>query len=158
MASKLEAARLATKAGENVIIANGRRSGVLMDIAAGAQIGTLFLAQGPAVASRKRWIGLTAHPAGKLLLDAGAQLAVEKQGRSLLAVGISSLTGEFDKGDVVALCRLDGVEIARGLTNYNAADLAKIAGQPKEKIVEILGQRPYDEVIHRDNLALTGRD
>jgi len=158
MASKLEAARLATKAGENVIIANGRRSGVLMDIAAGAPVGTLFLAQGPAVASRKRWIGLTAHPAGKLLLDAGAQLAVEKQGRSLLAVGISSLTGEFDKGDVVALCRLDGVEIARGLTNYNAADLSKIAGQPKEKILEILGQRPYDEVIHRDNLALTGRD
>ena len=87
MASKLEAARLATSAGENVIIANGRRPNVLMDIAAGAQIGTLFLAQGPAVASRKRWIGLTAHPAGKLLLDAGAQNAVEKQGRSLLAVG-----------------------------------------------------------------------
>lgn len=158
MASKLEAARLATKAGENVIIANGQRPGVLMDIAAGAQVGTLFLAQGPAVASRKRWIGLTAHPAGKLLLDAGAQLAVEKQGRSLLAVGISSLSGEFDKGDVVAICRLDGVEIARGLSNYSSADLAKIAGQPKERILEILGQRPYEEVIHRDNLALTGRD
>lgn len=158
MASKLEAARLATKAGENVIIANGRRSGVLMDIAAGAPVGTLFLAQGPAVASRKRWIGLTAHPAGQLLLDAGAQLAVEKKGRSLLAVGISSLVGEFAKGDVVAICRLDGVEIARGLTNYSSAELAKIAGQPKERILEILGQRPYDEVIHRDNLALTGRD
>lgn len=158
MASKLEAARLATKAGENVIIANGRRSGVLMDIAAGAAVGTLFLAQGPAVASRKRWIGLTAHPAGRLLLDPGAQLAVEKQGRSLLAVGIAGVTGEFAKGDVVALCRLDGVEIARGLTNYCSADLAKIAGHAKEQIVEILGQRPYDEVIHRDNLALTARD
>jgi glutamate 5-kinase len=158
MASKLEAARLATKAGENVIIANGQRSGVLMDIAAGAQIGTLFLAQGPAVASRKRWIGLTAYPEGQLLLDAGAQLAVEKQGRSLLAVGISSVTGEFAKGDVVALCRLDGVEIARGLTNYDSDDLRKIVGMPKERIVEILGQRPYDEVIHRDNLAITARD
>ncbi|MGD9634537.1 MAG: glutamate 5-kinase [Pirellulales bacterium] len=158
MASKLEAARLATTAGENVIIANGRRSGVLMDIAAGAPVGTLFLAQGPAVASRKRWIGLTAHPAGRLLLDAGAQLALEKQGRSLLAVGISGVTGEFAKGDVVALCRLDGVEIARGLTNYSSADLVKIAGRAKEQIVEILGQRPYDEVIHRDNLALTARE
>jgi glutamate 5-kinase len=158
MASKLEAARLATSAGENVIIANGRRANVLMDIAAGAATGTLFLAQGPAVASRKRWIGLTAHPAGKVLLDAGAQHAVEKQGRSLLAVGISGVEGEFRKGDVVALCRLDGVEIARGLINYGSDDLRRIAGHAKERIVEILGQRPYDEVIHRDNLAMTARD
>jgi glutamate 5-kinase len=149
---------LATAAGENVIIANGRRANVLIDIAAGAQIGTLFLAQGPAVASRKRWIGLTAHPTGKLLLDAGAQHAVEKQGRSLLAVGVSSVVGGFHKGDVVALCRQDGVEIARGLVNYGSDDVRRIAGQPKDRIVEILGQRPYDELIHRDNLALTARD
>ncbi len=158
MASKLEAARLATTAGENVIIANGRRSNVLMDIAAGAQIGTLFIAHGPAVTSRKRWIGLTAHPAGKVLLDAGAQNAVEKQGRSLLAVGVSSVVGEFHKGDVVAICRQNGVEIARGLTNYGSDDLRRIAGLPKDRILEILGQKPYDEVIHRDNLALTGRE
>ena len=158
MASKLEAARLATSAGENVIIANGRRSNVLMDIAAGAQIGTLFLAQGPAVASRKRWIGLTAHPTGKLLIDAGAQIAIEKKGRSLLAVGVSSVVGEFRKGDVVAMCRLDGVEIGRGLTNYGSDDLRRIAGLPKDRITAVLGQRPYDEVIHRDNLALTARD
>ncbi len=158
MASKLEAARLATSAGENVIIANGRRANVLMDIAAGAAVGTLFMAQGPAVASRKRWIGLTAHPTGKLLLDAGAQKAIEKQGRSLLAVGVSAIEGIFQKGDVVALCRLDGSEIARGLINYGSDDLLRIAGHTKEQIVEILGQRPYDEVIHRDNLALTGRE
>jgi glutamate 5-kinase len=157
MASKLEAARLAIRAGENVIIANGQRTGVLMDIAAGAAVGTLFLAQGKAVTSRKRWIGLTAQPEGRLLLDAGAQLAVEKQGRSLLAVGISSLTGEFAKGDVIALCRLDGSEIARGLTNYDSSDLRRIAGMPKTRIVEILGHLPYDEVVHRDNLALTAR-
>lgn len=158
MASKLEAARLATAAGENVIIANGQRPNVLMDIAAGAPVGTLFLAQGPAVASRKRWIGLTAFPTGQVLLDAGAQQAIEKHGRSLLAVGISSVRGDFQKGDVVALCRTDGVEIARGLTNYNSDDLRRIAGQPKARIVEILGQRPYDEVVHRDNLALTRRE
>jgi glutamate 5-kinase len=158
MASKLEAARLATAAGENVIIANGRRSNVLMDIAAGAPVGTLFLAQGPAVASRKRWIGLTALPAGRILLDLGAQNAVEKQGRSLLAVGVSSVVGDFHKGDVVALCRLDGVEIARGLTNYGSDDLRRIAGHHKDRIVEILGERPHEEVIHRDNLALTARD
>src|SRR3990172_3958565 len=153
MASKLEAARLATTGGENVIIANGRRANVLMDIAAGAQIGTLFLAQGPAVASRKRWIGLTAHPTGKLMLDAGAQRAVVKQGRSLLAVGVSSVDGTFRKGDIVALCRADGAKFARGLINYGSDELPQIAGQPKERIVELLGHRPYDEVVHRDNLT-----
>jgi glutamate 5-kinase len=76
----------------------------------------------------------------------------------LLAVGVSSVVGDFHKGDVIALCRLDGVEIARGLINYGSDDLRRIMGQPKDRIVEILGQRPYDEVIHRDNLALTGRD
>ena len=80
MASKLEAARLATSAGENVVIANGRRPNVLVDILSGGQVGTLILAQGPAVASRKRWIGLTAQPCGKLMLDAGAQRAIEAAG------------------------------------------------------------------------------
>jgi glutamate 5-kinase len=155
MASKLEAARLATSAGENVIIANGRRQNVLVDIVGGGAVGTLFLAQGPSVTSRKRWIGLTARPTGQLFLDAGAQRALQQQGRSLLAVGITAIDGNFAKGDVVALCREDGTELARGLTNYPANDLRQIAGQPKEKIIEILGHRPYDEVIHRDNLALT---
>ena len=101
---------------------------------------------------------LAAHPTGKLLLDVGAQNAIEKQGRSLLAVGISSVVGEFRKGDVVAMCRLDGVEIGRGLTNYGSDDLRRIAGLPKDRITAVLGHRPYDEVIHRDNLALTARD
>jgi len=154
MASKLEAARLATSAGENVIIANGRRPNVLMDILAGATVGTLLLATGPAVASRKRWIGLTAQPCGKLLLDPGAQRAIEKQGRSLLAVGVVRVEGEFRKGDVVALCREDGSELARGLINYAADDMVRIAGQPTERISDVLGHRLYDEVVHRDNLTL----
>jgi len=158
MASKLEAARLATSAGENVIIANGRRSNVLMDVAAGAEIGTLFLAQGPAIASRKRWIGLTAQPAGRLILDAGAQHAVAKQGRSLLAVGISGVEGDFRKGDVVSLCRPNGTEIARGLINYGSDDLRRIAGSHRNQIVELLGHQQYDEVVHRDNLAVIGRE
>jgi glutamate 5-kinase len=158
MASKLVAARLATSAGENVIIANGRRGNVLMDVAAGAEIGTLFLAQGPGIASRKRWIGLTAHPMGKLILDAGAQNAVAKQGRSLLAVGISCVEGDFSKGDVVSMCRPDGAEIARGLVNYGSNDLRRIAGCHKDQIVELLGHQRYDEVIHRDNLALIGME
>jgi glutamate 5-kinase len=154
MASKLEAARLTVSAGENVVIANGRRPNVLVEILAGQTVGTLFMAQGPAVASRKRWIGLTAQPCGRLFLDAGAQQAVEQQGRSLLAIGVRRVEGNFQKGDVVAICREEGSEIARGLTNYGSEEMRRIAGQPTERIIEILGHCPYDEVVHRDNLAI----
>src|SRR5882757_638020 len=112
MASKLEAARLATLAGENVVIANGRRANVITDIVAGEPVGTLFLAQGPAVTSRKRWIGLTAQPCGKLILDAGAHRAIEQQGRSLLAIGTRQVEGSFQKGDVVSLVTEIGKEFA----------------------------------------------
>jgi glutamate 5-kinase len=154
MASKLEAARLAVSAGESVIIANGRRPNVLGDIIAGKTVGTLFMAQGPAVASRKRWIGLTAQPYGRLFLDAGAQHAIEQLGRSLLAIGARRVEGNFQKGDVVSLCRDNGQEFARGLTNYGSEELRRIAGRATEEIVGILGHCPYDEVVHRDNLAI----
>ena len=154
MASKLEAARLAVYAGESVVIANGRRPDVLVEIATGATVGTLILAQGPAVTSRKRWIGLTAQPCGRLLLDAGAQEAIAQKGRSLLAIGVHRVEGNFQKGDVVSLCDETGHEVARGLTNYGSEELRRICSQPRERIVEILGHRPYDEVVHRDNLAV----
>jgi glutamate 5-kinase len=154
MASKLEAARLAVSAGESVVIANGRRANVLVEILAGEPVGTLILAQGPAVTSRKRWIGLTAQPCGRLTLDLGAQQAIQLQGRSLLAIGVRHVDGNFQKGDVVSLCAQEGQEFARGLTNYGSEELRRIAGQAKERIIEILGHRPYDEVIHRDNLAI----
>jgi len=154
MASKLEAARLAVSAGESVVIANGRRSNVLVDLLAGESIGTLILAHGPAVTSRKRWIGLTAQPCGRLMLDPGAQQAVESRGRSLLAIGVRRVEGIFQKGDVISLCREDGQEFARGLINYGSEEMRRIAGHTKEQIVQVLGHRPYDEVVHRDNLAI----
>jgi glutamate 5-kinase len=154
MASKLEAARLAVLAGESVVIANGRRLNVLVDILAGKPVGTLLLAQGPAVTSRKRWIGLTAQPCGRLFLDAGAQQAVQNQGRSLLAIGVRRVEGIFQKGDVVSLCGEQGDEFARGLINYGSEEMRRIAGRDKEQIVQLLGHRPYDEVVHRDNLAI----
>ncbi len=154
MASKLEAARLVVSAGENVIIANGRRPNVLREIIEGQTVGTLILAQGPAVASRKRWIGLTAQPYGRLILDAGAQQAIEQQGRSLLAIGARRVEGNFQKGDVVSLCREEGQEFARGLSNYGSEELRRIAGRTTEDIVGILGHCPYDEVVHRDNLVI----
>ncbi len=154
MSSKLESARLATTAGECVVIANGRRPNVLVDIVSGQNVGTLFLAQGPAVASRKRWIGLTAQPCGRLVLDAGAKEAIESRGRSLLAIGVKQVEGNFQKGDVVSLCDPASHEIARGLTNYSSEELRRIAGHPTDRIMAILGHCPYDEVVHRDNLVI----
>jgi glutamate 5-kinase len=157
MASKLEAARLATTGGENVIIASGSSPDVLERIIAGETVGTLFLAQGQSVKARKRWIGLTVKPRGRLLLDAGACNAIENKGRSLLAAGVVDVEGNFIKGDVVALRGPDGTEFARGLTNYSADDVRRIKGLKTHQIVKTLGQCPYDEVIHRDNMVVTSQ-
>jgi glutamate 5-kinase len=158
MASKIEAARLATSAGENVIIANGRTPGNLAKILAGENVGTLFLAQGQSIPSWKRWIGFTAQPRGRVTVDAGARRAIEGQGRSLLAIGIVEALGEFQIGDVVALVDPAGSEFARGLTNYTSADVARIKGLKTEQIAAALGQCPYVEVVHRDNMALTSQE
>lgn len=158
MASKLEAARIVTTAGENVIIASGRHAQVLRRLLAGEELGTLFLAQGKPVSPWKRWIGFSARPHGRLVLDAGAVRAVAEQGRSLLAIGVAATEGDFNKGDAVALCDEHGREIARGLTNYAAADIHRIQGLPSNRIAQVLGHCPYEEVIHRDNLALVGGD
>ena len=157
MASKLEAARLATTGGENVIIASGRAPDVLPRIIAGEPVGTLFLAQGQSVAARKRWIGLTVKPRGRLVLDAGARTAIELKGRSLLAAGVVDAEGEFHKGDVVALRGPDGVEFARGLTNYGTDEILRIKGLKTRQIAGVLGHCPYDEIIHRDNMVVTTR-
>lgn len=154
MASKLNAARIVTTAGENLIIASGKTPGTLARIFAGEPVGTLFTAQGKSIAQRKRWLGFTKFPRGRLVLDDGAYQAVAKQGRSLLAAGIRTVEGEFAKGDVLSLCDLTGREFARGLTNYDSAALEKIKGLKSAQIAEVLGRRPYDEVIHRDNMAV----
>jgi len=156
MASKLEAARLVTAAGENVIIAGGRNPDVLPRIIAGEVVGTLILARGQTVAARKRWIGLTVEPRGRLVLDAGARAAIERDGRSLLPIGVVEVEGDFGKGDVIALCGPDGTEFARGLTNYAAEDIRRIKGLRTGRIAAALGHCPYDEVIHRDNMVITG--
>lgn len=157
MASKLEAARIVTTAGENVIIASGRRLDVLAQLMAGEPLGTLFLAQGKQISPFKRWLGFTAQTRGRVLVDAGARKAVVEQGKSLLAAGVVDSQGDFRKGDVVALCDSEGVVVARGLSNYSSAELDKIKGLRSEKIAQVLGHRPYSEVIHRDNLAVVSK-
>jgi glutamate 5-kinase len=154
MRSKLRAARLATAAGESVIMANGIAPNVLDRLAAAEPLGTLFLPHGATMPAYKRWLGYTARPKGRLLLDPGAVEAVRKAGKSLLPVGVASVAGSFDKGDVVAVCDSAGVEFARGLTNYSSTDTQQIRGLSTDRIAETLVTVPYVELIHRDNLAL----
>jgi len=154
MHSKLSAVRNATAVGENVIIANGKRPETIADILAGREVGTLFLAQGAAIPAWKRWIGYTVPPKGTYTVDAGAREAVAGSGKSLLAIGITSVTGTFGKGELVSLTDPDGVEFARGLTNYPSNEAAKIIGLRTDEIVKSLGRLPYAEVIHRDNLVV----
>jgi glutamate 5-kinase len=154
MRSKLRAARLCTAAGESVIMANGTRPGILDSIMAGDPLGTLFLPHGSSMPAWKRWLGFTARPKGRLVVDAGAREAVQRQGRSLLPIGVIGVHGAFNKGDVVSLSGADGTEFARGLSNYAHHDVNRICGLRTEQISEVLGALPYEEVVHRDNLVV----
>jgi len=158
MASKIRAARIATEAGGHCIIASGRDDRVLDRVVAAENVGTLFLGGGSPMPAWKRWLGWSADARGRLVVDEGARTAVVSQGRSLLAAGIKDVAGDFAAGDVVALMGADGGEFARGLANYPSQDVRKIAGLRTDRIVDVLGYCPYDEVIHRDNLAVVRRD
>ncbi len=154
MASKLKAAKMVVSSGESVIIAPGRREGVLAGILAGEEIGTLILPTGKTASPRKRWLRFSVQPQGRLILDAGARRAIEQRGCSLLAIGVLDSKGEFSKGDLVSLVDDSGNEFARGLTNFTAQEIRRIKGLKTAEIAAALGHLPYDEVIHRDNLAV----
>jgi glutamate 5-kinase len=156
MKSKLRAARLATAAGEAVIMANGSIDGVLDRVFAAEPVGTLFLPHGKNVPAWKRWLGFTARPKGALRIDAGAKRALVEQGKSLLAVGVVAIEGTFGKGDVVSIFDEDGEEIARGLCNYSSEDASRLRGKQTDQIATVLGGVPYPELVHRDNLVLVG--
>ncbi len=155
MQSKLQSARLVTQAGGSVIIASGKDRCPLTRILAGEGVGTLFLARGEALGARKRWIGSAARPKGTYVVDQGARAALESGTKSLLAIGLISVAGEFDRGDVISVQDADGNEFARGLTNFDTRDSRSISGLRTEKVREILGGSTYEELIHKDNLVLT---
>jgi glutamate 5-kinase len=154
MASKLDAARIATSYGHPAIIGPGRDDAVLDKIMAGETVGTLFVANDKSIRGRRRWISTAANVQGTLHLDAGAANAVQQKGSSLLAIGIQRVSGTFKRGSVVAIVDTEGKELARGLCNYPSDEVEKILGQPSDKIAEILGHRPYESVVHRDNMTV----
>jgi glutamate 5-kinase len=158
MASKIAAARIVTEAGGSCIVASGRDDDVLERICRGAAVGTLFTGRAEAMPAWKRWLGWSADARGTVVVDAGARDAVVTGGRSLLAAGIRGVEGDFSSGDVVGLVSDSGRVFARGLVNYPADDLRRIQGLRTERIADVLGSIPYEEVVHRDNLAVIERD
>ncbi|MBE6427733.1 MAG: glutamate 5-kinase [Planctomycetaceae bacterium] len=156
MASKLRIAHQITHAGGSVIIANGREPKILQKILNCEEFGTLFLPQGTKMTARKQWIGYAIFPRGRVLVDEGCARALVENGKSLLPIGIREVEGEFEPGDVIAVCSMDGLEIGRGFTNYSSQDLAQIRGKHSNEIEKDFPEMKfYAEVIHRDNLTLT---
>lgn len=153
MATKIEAGRIAMRFGTAMVIANGDRPGVIREILGGAEVGTLFLPESR-LDMRKRWIAFYQTPQGRLTIDDGARRALLKQGKSLLPAGIVEVEGRFEEGDLVRVCDVVGAEVGRGLVNYSAPQIDQIKGLASAAIVERLGYKHYDEVIHRDNLVL----
>ena len=157
MASKIAAARMVTEAGGSCIVASGRDDGVLARICRGELVGTLFTGRAETMPAWKRWLGWSADARGTIVVDAGARDAVVGGGRSLLAAGVRGVEGAFTVGDVVALATDERRVFARGLVNYAADEVRRIAGLRTERIAAVLGSTPYDEVVHRDNLAVIDR-
>jgi glutamate 5-kinase len=156
MNSKVEAARMVTESGEAMIVANGRSEHILTQILDGESVGTLFVPASRKMSSRNRWIG-SARPAGTIVVDDGCARAVTQNNRSLLPAGIVKVDGEFARGDVVAIQGVDGTLLARGLSNYDAATVDQIRGKKTAEVRSLLHEAAYDEVVHRDNLVITGR-
>lgn len=154
--SKLDAARLVTQAGAVLVMANGRTEKVLVRLLEGERLGTVFAPAARKLDSRRRWIGLTKRPAGTVTVDAGAAEAVSQRGKSLLASGITAVTGLFDRGELLMVRDPRGQEIARGLSNYSSEEIRQIMGHRSSQFEKILGRPAYAEVIHRDNLVVTG--
>jgi glutamate 5-kinase len=154
MAAKLAAAKIATAAGCEAIVAPGKTNNPIAAIRNGGRI-THFLASETPAAARKRWIAGVLQPQGALVIDAGAVKALG-EGRSLLPAGVRQVDGRFERGDAVVVRDGEGREVARGLVAYGASDAERIAGKRSLEIEAILGYRGRDEIIHRDDLALTG--
>ena len=129
MASKIEAARRATLAGADVVVADARVPGVIDAILRGDDVGTLFIASGKKLSAKRYWIAFTLRPRGTLVLDAGAAEAVRTKGRSILPVGVVGVRGDFHAGDAVSIATTDGKEIGRGLARAAVLDAARLAGQ-----------------------------
>ena len=157
MVTKIEAARVATSSGVEVVIANGKTESVIVRLASGEAIGTRFLPSTSKLESRKRWMLSGLCTRGKLVIDEGAATALRKQNRSLLSAGIDHVEGKFNRGDIVAIYDTRGNHLGCGITSYSSENIGIIKGAHSSKIANLLSFDYGPEVIHRNNLALLER-
>jgi len=154
MATKVQAARLATSGGTPVVIVNGDEHDVLVRLARGEELGTLFPAQVESMESRKRWMLSRLAVRGRIVVDAGAARALRRDQKSLLPAGVREVDGTFERGEAVDICGPDGERIACGIANYGRDEIEAIRGLRSERIAEALGYEYGAEVVHRNNLVL----
>lgn len=154
MLTKVLAAKRAARSGAHTLIASGREPNVLQRLGAGEHIGTLLRADETSLAARKQWLADNLLVHGRIHIDEGAVRALKEDGKSLLPIGAHAVEGSFDRGALISCIAPDGSEIARGLSNYSAADTAKILRAPSATIEVRLGYVDEPELIHRDNLVL----
>ncbi len=153
MRTKLEAAKLVTRFGGRVLIANGKIPYVISKIFDKEEIGTIFLPTQENLPDKKRWIGYATNIRGQLIVNQGAKKAVLEQCSSLLPIGIINVINDFRQGEVVSICDENNVEFARGMVNYSSEECRKIVGAHSNNIENILGYKNYDAVITRDNIT-----
>jgi glutamate 5-kinase len=154
MTTKIQAARLATAGGSDVVIADGREKDILVRLTEGEAVGTLFPAAVDRLESRKRWMLTGLSLKGSIVVDEGAARALRQEKRSLLPAGIRRVEGPFERGDAIAICDSEGQRIACGIASYGSSDIETIHGLRSERIEEVLGYQYGAEVVHRDNLVL----
>ncbi len=154
MAAKMNAVRILNRVGVSTLIVRGRAPGVILQALEGEACGTIFVPNGSPLKGKKGWIGTTARPKGWVRLDAGAVRALIERGKSLLPSGVVAAGGDFRFGDLVEIRDSRGRALGRGLVNYSAGEVARIAGRHTREIADILGSKDFDEIIHRNNLVL----
>jgi glutamate 5-kinase len=155
MLSKIKAARKVASAGIPMIIAGGKNPDILGRLFSGEEHGTFFIPKKEKLKSRKCWIAYTLKSKGMISIDDGAAAAIMNRGKSLLPSGIVDVDGDFGVGAPVEFRKCDGEILGIGLVNYSSADIRKIMGRKSSQIKACLGHKPFDDVIHRDNLVIT---
>lgn len=154
MFTKVRAARLAARSGAATVVAPGVLNNVIAAVFSGTEVGTHFLPDVEPLIARKRWLAGQLQVKGQLVVDLGAAKALKEQGKSLLAVGVKAVSGEFERGELVSCVDEAGLEVARGLINYGYSDAKLILGKSSAEFEKILGYADDAEMIHRDNLVL----
>jgi len=154
MVTKVQAAARAARSGTATIIASGCEQDILLRLSEGETMGTMLISDDEPLVARKQWLAGQLKLKGQLKLDAGAVNVLREHGRSLLPVGITAVEGQFERGELVSCVGPDGVEIARGLVNYNATESRQLMGKASDQIESILGYVDEAELINRDDLVL----